>query len=141
VREEPARTLLVGFDFRVTWPLAALGLGGLLLGLPTLRESLVMWAAMTAGATLAACLRGFRLEVRPSGFTHVRTWAGIPYWRGRVPLSATVTLAGDFGGQDDRVVIERALHREDIALGSKSSCVALHRAIVAARSRWAAAET
>lgn len=135
-RDEPTRSIISGFAFSPAWPLTALMLGGFMLGVPTLRASLAYWAVGTACSTLAACLRGFHLEVSARGFVNRWTWAGIPYWRVALPLNAHVSLAGEFGGPYDRVVLERALHTEDIELGSSSTCAALHHAIVAARARW-----
>jgi hypothetical protein len=136
VRDEPTRSILFGFDFSPWWPLAALALGGFLLGFPTIKASLVYWAAATACLALTSCLRGFRLEVSRRGFVHWWTWAGIPYWRVAAPLDAQVSLAGEFGGTDDRVVIERVALDECIALGSSATCAALHRAILTAQARW-----
>jgi hypothetical protein len=135
-RDEPTRSVVVGFAFNPAWPITALVLGGLLLGSPTFRASLLYWGIGTACAALVACLRRFRLEISARGFVNWWTWAGIPYWRVTLPLDAHVTLAGGFGDPDDRVVLERASHTEDITLGSSSTCADLHRAIVAARARW-----
>jgi hypothetical protein len=136
VRDEPTRSVVVGFAFNPMWPIGTLMLGGLFLGFPTFRTSLAYWGAGTACAALVACLRGFRLEISANGFVNWWTWAGIPYWRVALPPDALVTLSGGFGDPDDHVVLERALNREDIVLGSSSTCAALHHAIVAARARW-----
>ena len=140
VHDGPERTRIVGFDFSAMWPLTILMVGVSVLGFPSLRASVAYVAAATVGSALAACLRGFRLEIGPRGFILWRTWAGVPYWRARLPLGARVTLAGGFGDPDDRVVIERRSCSEDMTLGSSSTCAARHRAIADAQARWLAAE-
>jgi hypothetical protein len=135
-RDEPERTLFVGYDFGVAWPFAALYVGGMALGYPTLCRSVAFWCVATALAALLALLRGFRLEVSRAGFTLWRTWCWIPYWRKKLPLIAEVTTAGGFGDPPDRMVIERALHSEDITLGSTSTCEALCDAVQVAKHRW-----
>jgi hypothetical protein len=80
-RDEPTRSVVVGFAFNPAWPLTTLVLGGCFLGFPTFRASLLYWAAGTACAVLVACLRGFHLEISARGFVNWWTWAGIPYRR------------------------------------------------------------
>lgn len=138
-REEPGRTLFVGFDLGITWPLAVLFAGGLLLGHRSFGVSVVSWLVATAGAALLALLRGFRLEVGPRGFTLWRTWCWIPYRRVRLPLEARVVAVGGFGEPPDRMVIEGRLFAEDVVLGSSSTCEALSEAVRAAQERWRAA--
>ena len=136
-RSEPSRSLLVGFDFSPAWPifvLAAFGLFGL--GWPTLMSSLAVWASTAAAAAGLSLLRGFRLEVSPRGFILWRTWAGLPYWRVRLPLSARVEVAGGLGDPPDRVVIESRLYAEDIVVGCSSTCDDLCVALRSAQKRW-----
>lgn len=135
-REEPTRTLFVGFDVGIALPFVALYVGGAFLGFPTLLESVVVWGALVAGSVPLALLRGFRLEVSAHGFTMWKTWCGVPYWRVRLPLTSRVETSGGFGEPDDRVIIERELHAEDVSLGSASTCAALCEAIQRAQHRW-----
>jgi hypothetical protein len=47
-----------------------------------------------------------------------------------------VDTVGGFGDPPDRMIIERKLHDEDVAIGSSSSCEALCEAVKVAQTRW-----
>ncbi|MEP7119748.1 MAG: hypothetical protein ABJE95_02515 [Byssovorax sp.] len=125
------------FDFSPIVPILALGAFGMCwLGVPTFVSSLAAWAAATSVAAGSSLFRGFRLDVSPRGFVLWRTWAGLPYRRVRLPLTAHVEVAGGYGDPSDRVVVEIKMHAEEIVLGSTSTGDDLCRVIRLEQDHW-----
>lgn len=127
-RDEPGRSVFVGFDYALMWPLLALMAGPL--------AGLRAGVLLTGVAGLLAFGRGFRLVIDPAGITVFWTWLRIPSWRKRLPLDVQISAVGGLGDDEGRVVLERDLHMEDVELGSSKTCHALAEALRAAQRRF-----